>query len=406
MSHNKKTAQQPATSLIINSFRLAQCTRSRNTGGAHFELQNKGPVLVSGVQDSVSEPDNSHTVNILALCDSDTSTMTSTGKQASYDYFDGKDYLQGKDWIENFARCLEVNGVPAGKSVQMMYIYLTGYARNWLNKLADNKKGDFATLKTAFLDHFKAPATLTEETIRRLYTRRQEKGQTGRDFAHAIQMEASGLNISDDELLRIIKGGLQPELRMLVATKQPTTIHALMELPFCNMDYSRDSKGTPSAESGGNTELIQQVKDCFTQFSKTMGEQMLAISANTAMVHAYDHSTNQPHQPAPQPQRHYRRPPQEPYRSPPQPPNHHGQQTYQPAPRNNNYGHRQGPQRSQPRTDTLQACRGCGKWSFDLSPFKRCVNCDARGHKCTFCGRLGHFEQVCYTKQQANSNHH
>ena len=113
------------------------------------------------------------------------------GKQAQYEYYDGKHYLQAKDWIDNFERCLQVNSVPDAKHVQMMYIYLTGYARNWLNKLAEAKKTDIVVLKTAFLAHFKAPDTFAEDTIHKLYTRRQQKGQTGRDFAHAIQMEAS-----------------------------------------------------------------------------------------------------------------------------------------------------------------------------------------------------------------------
>ena len=67
--------------------------------------------------------------------------------------------------------------------------------------------------------------------------------------------------------MRIIKRGLNSELCMLVTTKDTTIVHDLMELPFCNMDPMESKE---AVSTGGSTDLIQQLKDCFSQFSKTM----------------------------------------------------------------------------------------------------------------------------------------
>ena len=84
-------------------------------------------------------------------------------------------------------------------------------------------------LKAAFLGAFGHKDTSLWSRERQLYNMHQGPEQSSLQFATQVRNAADSLKLADDQLLRVITGGLRPPIRSFVLQQKPQNLAAMLE---------------------------------------------------------------------------------------------------------------------------------------------------------------------------------
>ncbi len=82
----------------------------------------------------------------------------------------------------------------------------------WFQELAQGQKDTVAHLNDAFTTDFKASKNTLWARERAIFGVQQGPSQSVQDYILTVQNAAAGLDIDDEQLLRIITGGLKPTI--------------------------------------------------------------------------------------------------------------------------------------------------------------------------------------------------
>lgn len=134
-----------------------------------------------------------------------------------------------RSWLaryEYFGKVAETSAELLAKFFGMFL--MMGAAFDWYTSLEENVTKDFELLKTKFLQRFSKkidPVQITSE----LFQMKQKSNQTVRDFVYSVQSKARLADISPENTLSAINGGLLSHIRADLRRNPPKTLEELIE---------------------------------------------------------------------------------------------------------------------------------------------------------------------------------
>ena len=389
----------PCNTLLDNHSPIAHRTRKR------LAADNSEAVSTSDFQ---AGTDISQGVAGPVVIDNTSVNTTTFNMATPHSYgpkFTGTDLTGASDWIDDLLTIMTVAGVAEDKQLNVFRLQLDCFARDWFKTLPADKKDTIEHAVAAFKEHFALPPSQKTEARKKLHSLQQAPNQSGRVFAQNVIQMARPLDMSEDDMLSLIKGNLHPNIKLLVEQANPTTLESLLKQPACQvlpegLDYTPQQQAPVASVQTRQDE----VGDIISQFKDLLN---LATSAQPAKA------SNQ-HRPQQQKPRHQQPrsqgPPGKQWTHGPQPSQYQYQAQAPPA--NQYQYHTQGPQANHFQYQGQQKpCMGCGK-SIPLHK-KRCFKCPASFIPCNYCNIPGHFDTVCqkktnfsYTPNNGYPNYH
>ena len=347
------------------------------------------------------------------------------------DKFTGDSTLKVEDWVKDFeGYCADVGREAAESKLRCLVTHLGGSARQWYRLQEQGTQDSYDLLIAALKDRFDARKNKCKEKAE-LYTLAQESGQAFREFLQLVQQRAHGLNLSEEEVVKIAVNGAHANIRGMLKTSAVTTITDLLKLPIL-----ADDDTSPSSKLGAEvmalmTEQLSSFKEAICaavqpitsdggqrpmpqaarprQNQQDTGERARTYdrrndqrrgrfqgnSQEAGQGRDYSRDRKQQQNWQQQPQQQQQQQQQDWYQ-------HQQQQHQQQQQQQRSYsGHR--PQQSSTteqryRSPTPhrqpQACRKCS--------LKSCAgdsNCYAYNRQCFACDRFGHLAKCCYSRQ-------
>ena len=294
-------------------------------------------------------------------------TVNSTTMAAhSYTKFDGHNMENAHEWVDDLLKIMTVNGLAAAKQLPMFELQLSGFAKVWFQSLPEDQRNTLDNAVAAFKRQFAIPTSRKTEIRNMVNNMRQSNTQTGRQFIQTVIQCAKPLKMADDDMLQLLMGNLHQNIRLLVQQAAPASLADLMTLPACQVCPSEQEADTAAASPPWATALREEMS------------QMQKMMANISTMNTIDTP----------PQVNATRMDMEPH--PPPRPQHQGQGQRR---QSQGQGQRTHNRQRVPTQTNQGYCYGCGKFDFLLHG--RCNNCPAAFSMCNYCGKIGHFAQVC-----------
>lgn len=137
--------------------------------------------------------------------------------------------VDAKTWVERFEYFGRVTQTDMASLAKFFGMYLAiGTAFDWFTTLSDDIKNDFNTLKTKFIQRFGKKIDKVQ-TLADLFHMRQRSKQTVRDFIYEVHTKAHTADISQENILSAVSGGLLPHIRADLKRNPPQTLEGLIE---------------------------------------------------------------------------------------------------------------------------------------------------------------------------------
>ncbi len=255
-------------------------------------------------------------------------------------------------------------------------LLLRGTAAQWYQNLKDAEKKDKATLKTTFSTAFQQGNAALWARERQLFGKCQGE-QSVMQYITNMQTAARGLDLPDEQIIRVIVGGLKPPIRAYVLQQKPATLPELFKHATL-----AETTVQPDLPAGS---ILQEIQSLRTEIQKI--QTAASSSSNTAA--SIMPVTGQPHGL-------HQAPPRYPIRGRGRSPGRGFHHPAAPGPRTTfrTPSHYRGPPpnvNARPQGPTIQGgpCQACGEYthSRNMCKFKNMV--------CFFCGLKGHIAAAC-----------
>lgn len=315
-------------------------------------------------------------------------------------------------WIKRYEYYGSITNTIASDLAKFLGIYLvTGVAFDWFTNLTSEVRTNFDLLKAKFLQRFAKNIDRIQITSD-LFQMKQKLKRPVREFVSDVQQLAELADVSDDDVLSAVNGGLLSHIRADLRRKPPTTLDKLIET--AELSESAFSVHTPQINFSANSmnEMTKQFVDFHFADDSKETNAVNSLSSRTSPQnqeksfhqdnsHTYDKSQNS-HQHSNnkfqnRSSRNSTYSHNRGYSGMPSNSTYSRNRGYSGIPSNSTYSHNRGytsrPQNST-RSANYQKCRASGKTTpHDFS------KCSARTKICFFCGILGHIEPDCFKKQ-------
>lgn len=191
-------------------------------------------------------------------------------------YFSGQNEAV-KDYFLHYERVSQNLHWSEETKVSMLPIYLIGDAQKYYTMLSASMtaRATFEDYKQAFIKRFQDPM-LTEKLRTQLYTKRQGKDETARNFLNDVQLLAYEIDpqISEKEILRVAQLGFQPDITYKIASAKKDTLtdlRAAIDRTELSLEYAkiRETQATQEKTEEQLKTLQKQVNNLTLQ--KTRG---------------------------------------------------------------------------------------------------------------------------------------
>lgn len=142
--------------------------------------------------------------------------------------FDGRS--DGLDWLRKFelwSRCRQFSDDTMLAAIQL---YFVDAAATWSNVLDDDQKDSWTHFRAAFVERFVVDKRNALQRTGQLWTIQQRDGEPVVEYVDRVRAIGRDCNASDDLLLSSAVNGMRSSLRRRVIHKNPTDLHALLDV--------------------------------------------------------------------------------------------------------------------------------------------------------------------------------
>ncbi len=294
------------------------------------------------------------------------------------------------DWWTQLENYVKFKKLTNEQTLGLFPLLMKDSAAQWYQKLPGGQKDTVAHLKEAFTAGFKASQNTLWARERAIFGVQQGPSQTVQNYILNVQQAAAGLDIDDEQLLRIVTGGLKPAIRAFVLQRDPQSMQTLQEVATL--------AETVHMEADSNQSILQELQH--------LREEMKAL----ALPAVRQARTPSPARPVPNRRVRFQDQAHQPRIQRNHPPR------FTPAPWYSQYGQpRQKhfyPQPVFPHPPMAPAApfRGHQMPPRDMGACNRCgksanhPRCPAANAVCHFCHKQGHFQVVCRSAKKFFQN--
>ena len=285
-------------------------------------------------------------------------------------------------WLKQFTYYATMKGLNDVKYIAVFYNRLSPAIQDWVDSIPDAKKDTSVHLQEAFRLRFGPSETAKSFKLRELFTQQQQPTESINSYLDKMSKIAKDLEVTDAFLLKVITSGIHPNLRGQILLQNPQNVEDIRKI-------------ARQLEGPGTMEPSNELK---TALSDIKEEIRSILTPVISLVNAT--SSQQQRSPSPARKNQGYPPRQDYYQRDRTPPRVHFSEQYR-APVPNSQFQGQGSRPVQYRPAQYQArypqgqsqgqCLRCGKQG-------RCIfgTCRASNATCGYCGKVGHFQQVCF----------
>jgi len=294
-----------------------------------------------------------------------------------------------RSWLNRYEYFGEASGANNEILCRFFGMFLSiGAAFDWFSNLGEDIKGNFAQLKRQFLQRFSTnidPIQTTSE----LFQMKQKPNQSVRDFIYSVQAKAHSADISEENILSAINGGLLSHIRADLRRTPPTTLDELIDTaeksesaysvhpPQMNFSEAAFTEIVKNAIGGVNMVELKEQVDLLAQKQNSINAIQKQSTSNTS-----DRPNHRQWQSYNNKQQHY-------YPNTTQQNYYHSnkQQPYYSNNKQTNY---------QSHQNYPKLCRAC---AFPLHTHDY-MHCAAKSKTCYSCNKSGHIMRACRLNNQ------
>lgn len=254
-----------------------------------------------------------------------------------------------KTWLERYQYFGRISGTTAEHLARFFGMYLTmGLAFDWFTCLTEEIKSDFDQLKEKFLQRFGKKIDPVQ-VLADLFQMKQKPKQSVRDFVYAVQSKAHLADISGENVLSAITGGLLPHIKADLRRKPPTNLEELIETAEISESAYEINPAQINFSEEAFTEIVKNAIGNVNMVE--LKNQVDSLAKHQAEINLIQNQNKR---------------------------NFSRQQNFS---KKSSY---------QNNKVTFPVCRACGRTQpHDFS------TCFAKSKNCYFCNRLGHIKAAC-----------
>lgn len=222
-------------------------------------------------------------LDVLAKAVTKTPTVHSTGSDLKYPSFSGDDKSDVKSFIDELNSKAAYNNADTTRKANLLPNLLTGNAKIWFQSSTHLSGKSYEEMCEALIQQFH---TKTDEWVlmQQIANKKQMPKETVAEFASEIRRLSHKLDLPEKQRLTHFLQGLRPELRNIVALREPTNLNDAEA-------YAKLKESLPDEKPVDRTDEILKA----IALSKTLDEPRVA-AINTPFTSHNSPRTNTPHE--------------------------------------------------------------------------------------------------------------